>query len=347
MPPVSIRPDSHTLPTFAKLLAAHKGDWMQASESAPFSGIPSRVIEIAKAAVDVATTGSWSALSNYQSAMSAFIDSLKGSSALFTMLPSFVPLPIKGRAVVSAVNANAAITGEGHAKMLTSLNLTGETLDPVKAVGMVIVSAELARMGGDVADAAFRTELRKAAIAAADSKFLAILAAAPAAITPLTSSGTTAAAILADMKAMLAGINMGAQSRLFWIVPPRISQAAVTIGGETGLLFPDMVVTGAGGSMLGIPAIISDEIAFDHLLLIDASQLGGSMDTIALNTFKHATLQLETAPDSPPTASTVTVNLWQHNLIGLVAEMFFGVKPLRSAIASELSGVQWAAPDSP
>ncbi len=56
---------------------------------------------------------------------------------------------------------------------------------------------------------------------------------------------------------------------------------------------------------------------------------------------RHSTLQFETAPDSPQTALTGMVSLWQRDLRALMAERWFGFKKARTTAVAMLSGVNY------
>jgi hypothetical protein len=43
---------------------------------------------------------------------------------------------------------------------------------------------------------------------------------------------------------------------------------------------------------------------------------------VLLDASNQASLEMDSAPTSPPTASTVLVSLWQHNMVGLRAERY-------------------------
>jgi hypothetical protein len=51
---------------------------------------------------------------------------------------------------------------------------------------------------------------------------------------------------------------------------------------------------------------------------------------------------METTPDSPVTASTVTVNLWQHNMVAIRAERFINWKVRRATAAGVIAAAKYA-----
>ena len=61
--------------------------------------------------------------------------------------------------------------------------------------------------------------------------------------------------------------------------------------------------------------VVSDALAAGTWMVIDASAFIASSGDVELNILDQASLQFDTAPDSPPTASTNVVNLWSLNLV--------------------------------
>jgi hypothetical protein len=51
---------------------------------------------------------------------------------------------------------------------------------------------------------------------------------------------------------------------------------------------------------------------------------------VNIDVSQEATVELNTVPTSPPTASSVLISLWQQNLIGLRAERFINWKRART-----------------
>ena len=56
----------------------------------------------------------------------------------------------------------------------------------------------------------------------------------------------------------------------------------------------------------------------------------------------QASVQMDTAPDSPPTASTALVSLWQMNFVGLRAERWINWAKRRSTAVGYISNANYA-----
>jgi hypothetical protein len=111
--------------------------------------------------------------------------------------------------------------------------------------------------------------------------------------------------------------------------------------------FPDITIN--GGFLEGIPVITSENIAaptgspFDGTLIvaINANEVmladeGG----IEIDVSREASLQMDSAPDSPETASTIAVSLWQHNMVAFKAERFINWKKRRAEAVQYISGAE-------
>ena len=73
---------------------------------------------------------------------------------------------------------------------------------------------------------------------------------------------------------------------------------------------------------------MSDGVPANTALLVDAQQVAAASETIQLSHTNQAIVQMDTAPDSPPSAATNLVSLWQLNMTGLKAERFLGATKL-------------------
>jgi HK97 family phage major capsid protein len=107
----------------------------------------------------------------------------------------------------------------------------------------------------------------------------------------------------------------------------------------------------SGGSLAGIPVITSENIVgtggsptdgglivainAPDILLADDGQV-----TIDVST--EASLQMETAPDSPATASTTFVSMFQQNMVAIRAERFIHWLKRRSGAVQYIQYAKYA-----
>src|SRR5262245_21328281 len=102
-----------------------------------------------------------------------------------------------------------------------------------------------------------------------------------------------------------------------------------------------------GGTLAGAELIPSDGVGNGEMIAIDANAVAASTSALGLDIFRQGDIQMETAPDSPPTASTVRINLWQSNLSALLLRRRFGCELLRSTGAAMLNNVNYYTANRP
>ena len=80
-----------------------------------------------------------------------------------------------------------------------------------------------------------------------------------------------------------------------------------------------------GGEINSIPVLVSDCLSSGQVVLVDASGVGAASGDIGLNEISEGTVVLDTVPDSPPSASTNYISLWQMNMRAVVSERFLSL----------------------
>jgi hypothetical protein len=225
-----------------------------------------------------------------------------------------VPLSTAGAVQTSA--ASYAWAGEGAPKIVSNMQFASATLGIAKASGIVILSAELAKLGatGVIRDSLerglvefFDQQFFDPTVAAAADRPGSILNTAPS----IGSAGTSAANALTDVKALMKQFfaNNPDADFPYWVMNPANAAAIAVALNVTELT-----------TLFTIPVIASSS-AGARVAIVDAGQLlmaGG--EDLSLDIARHATVEMNTATASPPTASNVMVNLWHHGLVGLKVE---------------------------
>jgi HK97 family phage major capsid protein len=257
------------------------------------------------------------------------------------MLPSMRQVPFRARTIAVTTGVTGSTVAEGAPKVISNLSLTGDTLDEFKSACVLVVTEELAKFdntGGDL----FNAELSNAVAVGTDGQFIGTLISG---VTPAGSSGVTAEHVRNDLRGMLASITTTARSRLFLLMRPATAKTLSVLHTSSGdAAFPD--VTYRGGTISGIEVVVSDAVVANTMVLVDAQQVAAASSAITLDQSRTATVQLESAPDSPPVAGTTMVSLWQQNLVGLRAERFFGATKLTTTGVAWVTGVAYVG-DSP
>lgn len=311
----------------------------------PFRADPNFVSgQRAAIAAGTTTDTTWARpLAEYQVVANAFLESLKSFGAFDAMLPSMRRVPFRSRVGATTTGASGDTVAQASAKIISRLTLTGGTVDELKAVCIIVITEELGRFGEDAsAGDLFALELSNAVAVETDETFISILTASVSAV---GASGVSAEHVRNDLRAALSRITTNARSRLFLLVPSALAKTLSVMHATTGqAAFPD--VTYRGGEVSGIVVVVSDGVPANTAILVDAQQVAAASDAIVLDTSREASVQLESAPDSPPSASVVLTNLWAHNLLGLRATRWFGATKLTTTGVAVVNNIAYVG-DSP
>jgi hypothetical protein len=287
---------------------------------------PTSVTEILKTASgisDLSEATGWSSLAG------AFVASLAQVSAFDAMLPAMTRVPPKTRIFAATTAAAASETSEGRQKGVSKLDLGADGLTMRKATGTLVISIE--QLGARGVMGFVGQELRRALARAVDGIFLAAIT--PAGSPDPTITSTNA---IADIKAALNAMSIGATSRLYIIAAPDVAVAlAMATGTDTTLLFPQATVT--GGEISGIPVMVSDALAAGTFMLIDAAAIVVTDEGVNLAEAREASVAL----DDEPGDGTALISLWQHNLVAIRAERWFGFHVTRDTAVAVVTGVSY------
>jgi len=331
----------------AKCIAAGRGRANAVNFSA--SGVYGpRVHNVLKSAVMAGDIdeGDWgSELAGYRDLVRSFLSSLRSVGAFDRLLADgMLMLPLRTRIAVTTLGASAYIAGRGGVKPISALQLAGKQLDVTKAAAILVVSDELARSITQEAQALFRRELQAAVAAVTDAEFISIITSG---ISPISSGGSSSGFdVRQDLAAALGAITTSAASRLYILVDSITAKAlAVKTNADGSAAFPAM--TPQGGVIAGVPVVVSDGVVSGTVVVLDATGIAAGAGTVLLDASEHGALQMDSAPESPPTASAEMLSLWQHDLTALKAERDFGVERLRDSAVAVISGIGYSGGNSP
>lgn len=314
------------------------------------------VLDMVKAPVAVGTTTDsvWAGpLVNYQIYTQAFAEYLRALT-IIGRIPGLTRVPFKIRVPRQTTASTVNWVGEGAPKPLSSLAFDSITLDFAKIAGIVVVTEELVRASDPSAEELIRRDLTQSIVAFMDSQFVdptkAATGISPASITngvtALVPSGTTAAAFMSDINRLFGQFltnNLSLESAVL-ITTQQVAMRIGTLLNSFGqAMFPN--VNANGGNILGVPVIVSENIPSTTgspaegwpIILVSAREILLADDgQVTVDASREASLQMETSPDSPPTASTLFQSLWQTNSVGIRAERFINWVKRRSTAVSYL-----------
>lgn len=352
--------------TAGKALAfAHYAASLMLAKGDPFHAVKifearqplSRFIDVVRkstVAAGTTTDATWAApLAQLQPISSAFVEYLRPQTILGRM-SGFRRMPFGTRAPRATSGTSVSWLGQNATAPASSMAFDTMTFKPAKIGGVVAITEELATSSDPDAAVMIRADLAAAVAQFSDQAFcdpaLAEVAdISPASITynapTIAATGTTASAFRDDFKALTELITTSF-TEPFLIMTPATAISLATLGDSSGLL---KNIGAKGGDIAGIPVITSGNVPADAnspgdgiIILCDAAEIFLNEGAIELDASKNALLEMSSAPDSPATASTTMVSLWQHNMLGILIRRFVRWQPRRSGGVAYLTGVRYS-----
>jgi HK97 family phage major capsid protein/HK97 family phage prohead protease len=306
-----------------------------------------------------ASTWGGTGLVNYQILTSEFINYLRPLT-IIGRIPGLTRVPFNVKIGRQTGGSSVNWVGQGAPKPLSSLLFDTVTLDLAKIAGIIVLNQELVRLSNPSAELLVRNDLAAAVVQFMDSQFVdptksATAGVSPASITngvtPTIATGTTGAALRADLKTMMAAF-LAANMQVTSVVFLMTQQTALSISLMTNSLgnkeFPDINMN--GGTLLGIPVVTSENIpatggsptdGYPIILASAPDILLADDGDVTIDASQEASLQMETAPDSPATASTTFVSMFQQNQIAIRAERYINWAKRRSTAVAYISNAKY------
>ncbi len=323
--------------------AACKGNWMQAAEYATKWRDSTPEVELfIKAAVAAGTTtdATWAGpLAPYKPMQDEFIEFLRPAT-IVGRIPNLRKVPMLISVPSQTGGAAAQWVGEGAPKPVGALQFGSITLGATKCAIIVVITDELAKNSTPDAETLIRTDLVNAIAFLIDTEFT-LPARAPVAnvspgsvtngVTPITSAGTSPANGRTDIAAMISALVAAGLSAAQSVLIMSESNAAALSAALNPLgqsLFASLTI--GGGSALGIPVITSQAVGSNVIMLHPPSILFADEGGVAIDVSREASLQMDSAPMSPPDATVVFTSLWQSNRVGIRAERTINWKKARA-----------------
>jgi HK97 family phage major capsid protein/HK97 family phage prohead protease len=252
--------------------------------------------------------------------------------------------------------------GETAPKPLTQMSLDSITLTWAKAAAIVVLSEELVRYSNPAAEDMVRTDLARSITQFIDRQFVdpsvaAVTNVSPASITngitPVTPTGINMAAFRADVKTLFNSLLAVNQSLAggYWIMTQQQALALSIAQNSLGQTIYPTINSEQGGTLLGYPVIASENIpatggspadGYPLIFAIGPEILLADDGVVTVDASREASVQMDSAPDSPPTASSNMLSLWQLNLLGLRAERWTTWQRRRSSAVAWIQNAKYA-----
>lgn len=248
--------------------------------------------------------------------------------------------------------------GAGKPKPLTKYDFEDVYLGFSKVANIAVLTDELVRFSNPSAEVLVRDALAGSLIERLDIDFIdpakaAVTNVSPASITngvtPIASSGVTAADVRADIaSAMTKFIDANiSPTTAVWIMPAVIALRLSLLRNAFGQTeFPNITMN--GGSLEGVPVITSQYVPTDTggatVILANASDIWLSDDgQVTIDASREASLQMLDNPTNSSGDGTATamVSMFQTNSIALRAERYINWKKRRDTAVVVLDNVVW------
>jgi len=316
--------------------------------------------DVVKAAMAPASTtdSTWAGpLVTYNNLQEEFIELLRPLTVI-ERIPGLRRVPFNIKVPRETGATTAYWVGQGSPKPLSQGAFDTVTLDFSKIAGITTMTQELLKFSRPNAEPILINSLTKAIAYLMDRDFLdpskaVSTGVSPASITngatSITATGTTTAAFRTDFGSLISQFSLNNNGSLADIVILMSQTQALRLAlmrNDFGSKeFPDL--SKEGGSIEGFPVVASENIVANGgsptdgwpIVAMRASDILLADDgAVDVDISTEASLQMESAPDSPNTASTVMMSLWQNNLVGIRCERFINWQKARSTSVYYITG---------
>lgn len=318
---------------------------------------------VVKAAIGAGTTtdATWaSPLVAYTQMASEYIELLRPLT-IIGRIPNLRRVPFNIQMPRATAGTTMGWVGEGAPKPVSNMSFETVQLRWAKAAGIVILTDELVRFSNPAAEAIVRGDMLAAMAQFLDKQFVdpsvaAVTNVSPASITNGTTAvprtGVNQAAWVTDSETLL---NLFLTANLstaggVWIMSQRQALAFSLMYNSLGQPFyPNISAT--GGTLLGYPVVASEGVPSIGLSPADGTPIIFAVapeimladdGQVVIDASNQASVNMDSAPDSPPSGTTILVSLWQANMTGLRAERWINWLRRRSTAVAYISNANYA-----
>jgi len=358
----SMLPKGTAFTRYAMALASAKGDSYRAIERAKsWSDTPEVETMVraslsweSKAAVAAGTTtdATWAGpLAVVQPMVNEFLELLRPTT-LIDSVQGFRSVPFNVSVPAQTGGGTYSWVGQGNAKPVTSATFATVSVGFAKASGIIVLTEELVRLSTPSAEQTVRNEMIAGMKQFLDGQLQDPTVAAVANVNPASitngaptaaASGATAAAARADIVARIqtfTAAELSLSESEIWMNESNAFALANALNALGQPLFPGF--TGQTGSIImGLRARVTNVVSTRVILVHTPSILFADEGGVNIDASREASLQMDSAPDNPSTASTILVSLWQRNLVGLRAERFISWTKARAAAVTYISAAAY------
>jgi HK97 family phage major capsid protein/HK97 family phage prohead protease len=316
-----------------------------------------------KAAVGVGTTTDTvyaSPLITYTVMSDQFIQLLRPAT-IIGRIPGLRMVPFNIQMPRATAGTSMGWVGETQPKPVTSMTFDTVQLRWAKAAGIIVLTQELIRFSNPSAEAIVRQDMIAAMAQFLDRQFVdptvaVVTNVSPASITngatSIARSGTNQAAFQADVNTLFGlflSNNLSTAGGV-WIMSQRQALALSLMLNALGQNFYP-TINASGGTLLGYPVIASENVPSVGLSPADGTPIIFCLPSeimladdgqVVIDASNQASIQLDSAPDSPPVGATVYTSLWQLNMVALRAERWINWLRRRTTAVAYISNANYS-----
>jgi HK97 family phage major capsid protein/HK97 family phage prohead protease len=335
----------HTTPDILKLFEDDASYYMRAAQPAGTT-------------YDSAWAG---ALVYAQNATAEFAEFLRPLT-IIGRIPGLRRVPFNVRIPRATGGTSANWVGENAPKPVTAMSFDSITMTWAKAAAIVVITEELARFSNPAAEGIIRQDLSDSIIQFLDRQFVdqsvaAVTGVSPASITngitPITATGTNMAAFRTDMKTLFNSLlddNQRLSTGVFIMTQQQALALSLAQNSLGQTIYPT-INPEQGGTLLGYPVIASENIpatggsptdGYPLIFAVANEILLADDGTTLVDASREASVQMDTAPDSPPTASSNMISLWQNNQVGIRCERWMTWARRRATAVAWIQNAKYA-----
>jgi HK97 family phage prohead protease/HK97 family phage major capsid protein len=253
---------------------------------------------------------------------------------------------------VPSQTAGAAINwvGELKPKPVSPLAFAMENLGFAKVAAIVVLSQELVRFSNPSAEELVRDSLVKDIALFLDGQFINPAVAAVTGVNPasITNGAPTAAATTNPLADIMGLINhfvtngIPIEGLAFLLSPSNALALSFRTNLDGSPEFPGIGVN--GGSYKGLQFITSNTVTTNVVALQPSHILYADDGGVTIDASTEASLQMDSAPASPPDATTVYASMFQSNAVAIRAERYITWKRVGTNSVKYLTATAWPAP---
>lgn len=339
-----IDPAAADIPMYCRSLLGARGNPIEAARIARRLNASSRVIGLLeKGGIGALTSNDGAALQSFGGMSVSFLNALQTRSVLFYLLNNGARrVPPRTKISLTTAISVGTVPGEGRPAVVSKLSFDGAGLSvPTYAVAYSVLNNELNDSLTTEATATVNTAIADGVAKAVDASALTTLT--TDAHTDSYSGGATGADALASLRMMAQSVPIGSASRLVFIAGSAVPAMAACLESGGVPVFPQATLT--GGTLLGVPVLVSDGLDSDTLCLIDASGIVGAIDDppMEVSVSRQAPIEMSDAPGSNALTGqgAQMVSMFQTNSVCLRALARFQVERVRPDCVSVLTDVAW------